>query len=238
MRPLRLLDLFSGAGGCARGYQRAGFHVVGVDNRSQPRYAGDEFVQADALEVLRLLIAGGSCGGRVLSDFVAIHASPPCQKYSVLRNAAADRGSEHPDLVAPVRALLLSAGLPYVIENVPGSPLNHCVVLCGSMFGLGAGGRQLRRHRLFETTFPVMSPPCQHVGEAIGVYGGGATGRYTFGNGAERDRYRRRGAWQGTADEGREAMGIDWMTHAENTQAIPPVYTEHIGDYLMAELRA
>lgn len=235
MKPI-ILDCFSGAGGMARGLQQAGFYVVGIDNRPMPRYGGDEFHQDDALDVLRRLIAGETWHGYALTDFAGVHASPPCQKYSVLRNAAADRGSGHPDLVEPTRVLLLASGLPYVIENVAGAPLNHFVVLCGSMFGLGAAGRQLRRHRLFETSFPVMSPPCQHKGEAIGVYGGGATGRYTFGNGAKRDPYGRRGAWQGTADQGREAMGIAWMTHVENTQAIPPAYGQHIGEYLMLEV--
>ena len=59
----RLLDLFCGAGGCAKGYQRAGFYVVGVDSSPQPNYCGEEFVQMDALAVLdRLAVAGDDDG--------------------------------------------------------------------------------------------------------------------------------------------------------------------------------
>ena len=75
----RLLDLFCGAGGAAKGYQRAGFYVVGVDINPQPNYCGDEFHQADAMEILDILVAGGTWEGYTLADFAAIHASPPCQ---------------------------------------------------------------------------------------------------------------------------------------------------------------
>jgi DNA (cytosine-5)-methyltransferase 1 len=215
----RLLDLFCGAGGAAMGYHRAGFDVVGVDIKPQPSYPFECYVD-DALEY-----AGWNYG-----RFDAIHASPPCQAYSVLRRANPE--SEYVDLIAPTRELLEQTGLPWVIENVPGSPTRHLIVLCGSMFGLGANGRQLRRHRNFETSFSMMSPPCHHEGEAIGVYGGGPTGRYTFENGAKKDYYNRRGGYQGTIAEKREAMGIAWMNAAEINQAIPPAYCELIGHQL------
>lgn len=229
MKP-RLLDLFCGAGGCAKGYQRAGFHVTGVDLKPQPNYPF-EFIQADALAWF-----ADQMDHLYPLPWDAIHASPPCQAYSVLRHAAEHKGADYVDLVDETRDLLRSSGLPYIIENVPGAPLEAAVVLCGSMFGLGANGRQLRRHRLFESNVPVMSPPCNHQGEAIGVYGGGPTGRYTFGNGAKKDYYNRRGGYQGTIAEKREAMGIDWMNAREINQAIPPAYTEWLGSYLLSAI--
>jgi methylase of polypeptide subunit release factors len=49
----RLLDLFCGAGGCAAATsRRASMSSVSTTDLS-PRYAGDEFVQADALEYIR-----------------------------------------------------------------------------------------------------------------------------------------------------------------------------------------
>lgn len=217
MKP-RLLDLFSGAGGAARGYQLAGFHVTGVDIAPQPRYAGDAFHQADALEFL-------AEHGR---EFDAIHASPPCQGYSKL--AAMHPGRDYPLLIEPTRELLVKTGLPYIIENVEGSPLprhpqlngtwGFC--LCGSMFGLGVERGFLRRHRLFETSFPVPQPLCRHRGPAVGVYGhGGHTGKH-------RMLYRKEAA---------EAMGIDWMTRDEMCEAIPPAFTLYVGGFLLAAVR-
>jgi len=227
-RPI-LLDAFCGAGGCTRGYQEAAFYAVGVDIEPQSNYCGDEFVQADALDVLRVLLAGEEWNGYVLSDFAAVHASPPCQFYS--RLAAMHPGREYPDLVEPTRELLIATGLPYVIENVPGAPLatasdlfgNHGVELCGSMFGLGVDRGYLRRHRLFETSFSVLQPTCAHKGMAVGVYGhGGHSGKH-------RMLYRAEAA---------EALQIDWMTRDEMCQAIPPAYTRHIGSYLLTHIEA
>lgn len=212
MKP-RLLDLFCGAGGAGMGYARAGFEVVGVDLADQPNYPF-EFHRADAMTW-------------PLDGFDAIHASPPCQAYSALRVQHPERG--HPDLVAPVRARLEAAGVPWVMENVPGAPLRHQVVLCGSMFGLGARcgdgrWRQLRRHRLFETPVSMLTPPCAHRGEAIGVYG-------NTGLGATR-------GYVGVQVEAAAAMGVDWMTRRELVLAVPPAYTEYIGGVLIGHLAA
>jgi DNA (cytosine-5)-methyltransferase 1 len=151
MKP-RLLDAYCGAGGATRGYQQAGFYVVGIDIAPQPHYCGDEFIQGDALEMLADL--------DWLAGFDAIHASPPCQHYS---SATAWRGDrdKHPDLIDPVRKLLKAVGLPWVLENVEAAPLTG-VVLCGSQFNL-----KVRRHRGFETswTFDMgLRPACQHNG--------------------------------------------------------------------------
>jgi DNA (cytosine-5)-methyltransferase 1 len=215
----RILDLYCGAGGAARGYQLAGFHVTGIDFRPQPRYAGDEFIQADAIGWLTSWLKQSP------NIFDAIHASPPCQAHTRLRHRT---GKEYPDLVDETRYLLIESGLPYIIENVPGAPLIDPVVLCGSMFGLGATGpdgvwRQLRRHRLFETNWNLVPPTeCHHVGQPVGVYGHGGGGQMSRG-------------YKGNKQEYRDSMGIDWATKAEIAQAIPPAYTNYIGGQLIGE---
>ena len=182
MKP-RLLDLFCGAGGAGMGYHRAGFDVVGVDIKPQPNYPFG-FHLGYAQDVLNHLIAGGIAefrGGRDgrwfnLEAFDAIHASPPCQRYSTAtkRNGTQD---DHPDLIGPTRELLKQAGLPYVIENVVAAPLEG-FVLCGTSFGLETDGYRLRRHRLFECSWPVQHPDCMcHLDDRpfMDVTGGGPT---------------------------------------------------------------
>ena len=145
----RLLDLFCGAGGAAKGYQEAGFYVVGVDVRPQPNYCGDEFYQGDALSYLHSL-----------SSFDAVHASCPCQASANVTSWRGDQAN-HPELIPETRELLEATGLPWVIENVPEAAIRHDFLLCGSMFGL-----PIRRHRAFETNWPapVMRTPCWHKG--------------------------------------------------------------------------
>jgi DNA (cytosine-5)-methyltransferase 1 len=219
-RPL-LLDLFCGAGGAAMGYHRAGFDVVGVDIKPQPHYPF-EFVQDDALDVARML---GDDIGLGWCDPDAIHASPPCQAFTDLKDM--HNAKRHADLLTPTRTLLQGLGLSYVIENVEGAPMQPTVILCGSSFGLGSEGARLQRHRMFETSFPMMAPPCVHgiASRVIGVYGGHG-----------RDRRRTVNTQDYSTQARREAMGIDWMTGAELSQAIPPAYTEFIGSQLIEHL--
>jgi DNA (cytosine-5)-methyltransferase 1 len=198
----RLLDLFCGAGGAAMGYHRAGFDVVGVDNRPQPRYPF-EFHQADAMTF-------------PLDGFAAIHASPPCQDHMLSRNWGASGTGQ---MLPVTRSRLQASGLPWVIENVPGAPMRPDLKMCGCMFRLPG----LERVRWFETSWRgfELRPPCQHIKNAVTVYGGGGH----RGSG--------RTARKSTKRERETAMGIAWMTLGELNQAIPPAYTEHIGRLLL-----
>lgn len=218
MKP-RLLDLFCGAGGCAVGYERAGFEVVGVDVERQPNYPG-RFYHGDALEVLERLIAGDDPGWPA-GEFDAIHASPPCPVHSSLNGWSGDSTSL--DLIPQTRELLQATGLPYVIENVPGAPLEGPVQLCGQALGL-----RVRRHRLFECSFSVMVPQCQHPEPPVIVVGG-SIGRKVFDP--------RRKAIAPSFEEALEVMETPWMKRRQEVvNAIPPRYTEHIGGYLMGEV--
>ena len=214
MREPRLLDLFCCSGGAARGYQRAGFRVHGVDIAPQPRYIGDAFTQADVL---------GLDPAWVAANFDAVHASPPCQVHSVTANLTGGKG--HVDLIPQTRALLLASGLPFIIENVPGAPLIDPIILCGTMFGL-----RVYRHRLFECSFWALTPPhMPHQGTT-----NANRGYSSFKDGADMisvagHNFRR--------EDGAAAMGIDWPARREEiAQAIPPAYTEFLGRQLMAQV--
>jgi len=204
-----LLDLFCGQGGAAMGYHRAGFEVTGVDKDPQPRFPFT-FVQADALDYL------GAYGHR----YDAIHASPPCQAFTAYRRKGHGVGDGYPDLVAATRELLEASGKPWILENVPGAPLREPAILCGSMFGL-----EVRRHRLFETSFSLLAPSCAHHLQ-----------QGDFPQATNRQNRRKTcevGVWRIPLEVQQRAMGIDWMDLAGLTEAIPPAYTEFIGRTLV-----
>lgn len=213
----RLLDLFCCAGGAGTGYNQAGFDVVGVDITHHKSYPF-EFIKADAL----------SLDIDFIKSFDAVHASPPCQSYSDLakRNANADKW---PRLVEPVRDLLLSSGLPYIIENVEGAPLKDAIVLCGTMFP----GLRVLRHRLFEVNFPVCVPkhgkhPKVHTFDRRKSHFGKTDEWVDF--------VQVTGGGNCTLAAARDAMGIGWMTKGEINEAIPPAYTKFIGEELIRHI--
>lgn len=219
---MKLLDLFCGAGGAAVGYARAGFEVMGVDIAAQKNYPF-AFHQGDAIE---FLLKHGH-------EYDAVHASPPCQHYSRTKTLAANVDGfqrhcdriEHPDLIEATPDGLRFVGVPYIIENVVGAPLLNPVMLCGTMFDL----RVFRHRLLFESNVSLIAPEHRrHVGTTNSHRGYSRDADYICVCGNNYD-----------AKQGREAMGIEWMTsRAELSQAIPPAYSHFLGTQLMAHLCA
>ena len=195
------------------GYARAGFEVVGVDINPQPHYPF-EFHQMDAKYVTNA------------EEFDAVHASPPCQQFTVLRNCRPGAEPRWPDLIEPTRQQLESFGLPYVMENVPGAPMKNAIQLCGTSFGL-----EVRRHRLFELGgWFMMTPTCQHDLWEPGRWVG-STNRPNGRTVAQIGTYRI------PLERQKAAMGVDWkVTLHELSEAIPPAYTEFIGHQLLQHL--
>lgn len=213
----RLLDLFSGAGGAAMGYHRAGFDVVGVDIKPQPRYPF-EFYEWDAMTF-------------PLEGFDAIHASPPCQGYSRMRHLPWLKDREYPMLIEPVRARLAASGVPWVIENVMDAPLSG-IWLCGTMFG-----RDLLRHRRFESSVYMLQP--DHAPHRVVLAPGGRSlaKRYAghgIAGAAVKEISRDSIAGHFTnIERARQLMDIDWMRRDELAESIPPYFTEYIGRQLL-----
>lgn len=196
------------------GYHRAGFEVVGVDINPQPNYPF-EFIQADALTL----------DSGFLRSFDAIHASPPCQSYSDLAKRNRN-GHLWPRLVEPVRKMLQSTGLPYIIENVEGAPLKDPVVLCGTMFP----PLRVIRHRLFESNIPLHVP--EHGKHPL-VFTHDKRKRHYGKLDQNTSFVQVTGGGNCSIANARDAMGIDWMTKAELNESIPPRYTEYLGTQLM-----
>lgn len=103
------------------GYYLAGFDVIGVDIQPQPRYPFS-FIRRDALAVLT--------DDTLLSEFDAIHASPP--PY--------ERGST-------LRLLGELFDIAWITEDPTGT------LLCGKHFGVDG-------HRRYRTTFPLPPAGC------------------------------------------------------------------------------
>ena len=205
---MKLLDLFCGVGGASVGYAEAGFEVHGVDLKHGKRYPFT-YLRADVLDVLM--------DNEYIQQFDVIHASPPCQTHSITQHLrkAQGKSTNKLDLIPETRAALIASGKPYIIENVPGSPLINPIQLCGSSFGL-----KVRRHRLFESNMDLIGSVCDHKlqGRPVGVYG------------SLNDQIPNGGRTATTIDEARDAMGMQWAIWTELVEAIPPVFTKYLGE--------
>jgi DNA (cytosine-5)-methyltransferase 1 len=203
---MKLLDLFCGVGGASAGYTAAGFDVTGIDLKHGKRYPYT-YIRGNVSDYLN---------NEYLQQFDVVHASPPCQTHSItqhLRNAQG-KSTSKVDMIPEVRAALIASGVPYIIENVPGSPLINPVQLCGSSFNL-----KVRRHRLFESNINLKGSICNHKtqGKPVGVYG------------SLNDEIPGGGHTAKTLQQARSVMGIEWALWGELVEAIPPIYTEYLG---------
>lgn len=218
---LRILDLYCGAGGAAKGYYEAfieaGFDVqiTGVDTRPQKRYPYT-FVQADALDY------AASHGWAF--DF--IHASPPCQVHSTI---TPDR-SRHIDLIPHTRWFLQGSGKPFVIENVSGArkALQNPIMLCGAQFGL-----KVYRHRFFESNVYLMAMVHIPHRDRTPSAGHGISPKGFISIAGKSGTIKGLPVGMTYMQYASHAMGIDWMVKdTVLSQAIPPAYTRFIGRQL------
>lgn len=218
-RSLLALDLFCCAGGAGMGLHQAGFTVHGIDKDPQPDYPF-QFMQGDALEA-------------DLSAYDLVWASPPCQCFTTYGNCRPNLADKYQDLIAPTREKLQAWGGMWIMENVVGSPLKNPVTLCGSMFGL-----DVRRHRLFESNFPLTQPKCNHAMWEPNRFPGGRS----------RERGHARVLCRGTMEIGRwnipfaaqkEAMQMPWVNDLRKlSEAIPPAYARFLGEQARQILEA
>lgn len=228
---MRALDLFTGTGGTAHGLALAGFQVTGIDvKKRRDRSPLVEFVQADVRDVLTDL--------DYLRRFDLITAGPPCQLFTRAGHLRTAQGktSSKLNLVPETRAALDRAGVPYVIENVPGAPIRPDVLLCGSMFPElhvtdATGRRWLQRHRVFELGFwtAPAAPRCDHKRAGVRPLGVYASKADNIPSGGQTAR---------TLEEGRRLMGIPWASWSGLVEAIPPAYSQWLAQRWLAHVPA
>ena len=208
---MKLLDLYCCGGGAGYGYEKAGYDVTGIDIEPQPKHRG-KIIIADAIEYLKAHF----------QEYDVIHASPPCQKYSMSSMQFRKAGKEYADLIEITRKELIKTGKPYIIENVPGAPLHNPIELCGAMFGM-----RTYRHRLFESNMPIKAPEHPEHKNPNAKMGRKAKSH-------EHIQYV--GHFSGVK-EVQEMTGLHWLGQYELAQSIPPQYTEYLGNQIRLFLK-
>jgi len=154
-------------------------------------------------------------------EYDVIHASPPCQAYSMASMQFRKAGKKYVDLIEVTRRELIKTGKPYVIENVPGSPLINPIELCGSMFGM-----RTYRHRLFESNIELKAPPHpEHAAPNAKMGRKPKDGEFI--------QYVGHFSGVGLVQE---MTGLYWLGQGDLAQSIPPQYTKYIGEQLMVAL--
>lgn len=239
---MKILDLYCSAGGISRGIADAAvkfgvqIHITGVDLYRQRNWIKSiegrcegEFIQADAIPFLIEALKTG--------QFDYIHASPPCKGYTSVAHLATQKNQADRQLEM-VRDILRERSIPYQIENVAGTPIRPDIELVGYQFGL----KTIRKRR-FELGNWFMMSHClpqkigsQRGGDFLAVVGKGGYSRREQKE--EWVNYQKPPKWTtGSAVKDRRiALGIDWMTSAEMSQAIPPAYAEYIFTHYLKQL--
>jgi DNA (cytosine-5)-methyltransferase 1 len=123
----------------------------------------------------------------------------------------------------------VSWGGNYIIENVETAPMYDAILVCGWAVGL----QHIRRHRLFETNMPLMSPGCLCPrGDTISVFGHSGEDRRKATLSAN-------GGLRGHVPlaEVRELMRVPWIAgRDEVSESIPPPYTHFLGEQALSYL--
>lgn len=239
------------------GLWQAGFAPVGLDSsKARLKRYPFSFIETDITEMspndLKHLVEH--------LGIVFIFAGPPCQAYSETASLRKNRevnpgrnykSEAHPpaNLIAYTRALIRQAvpNTPFVIENVPGAQEelveDRTIQLCGSSAPFRL---RVRRHRLFEHSkhLELHGTVCDHGWQedhkpyvtddnkatgVLSVYGTSAKGVTHVAAKRQLD--------QSQTDLQRVAMGIDWMSARDLSQAIPPAYTNFIGLQVLPQLK-
>ena len=247
-----LLDICCRKGGATVGYQRAGFYVIGVDIDPQPGYPGDEFIQADGLQLLRMMVHRAAYRPWITPALV--HQSWPCQdgNTATASNRARGIADDHQQFIPEARRLSEKIGIPYVLEQPIASRadlIRRDLTLCMDMFKGDMPPPWVQKHRSFEIGGLTVPQPTHPEGP---VRGGSMVGFPKPAGHASRVRGWRhgerfdgdyvaaygKGGGKATLEEAAHAMQIDWMTDLfDLCDAIPPAFSEYIGRAFLAGAR-